>query len=328
MPPPPQPKPSPKSFPVWMIVVYAVLAASCAGLAVLGVVNIQEFHGVACLLAGIVGFVMVAASVPMVILLHSLASRDFSFSTSRTAESLLERIYESLILSDNAKRVLFRERELDLLRRTIEEDIARGDFNAGLTLCDAMANIFGHREEAEAFRARLLAAGHASYEAQVNQAVADFDAILVQRDWARAYQEAARLKRLFPDSPTVQALDAHILHAREDHKRQLEQQFLDAAQHDEVDTAMSLLKELDKYLSREEAGRVASVAQSVVTKRRDNLGMQFKIAVSDHHWGEAAQAGELIMAEFPNSKMADEVRSMIDVIRTRATQAAVLAGES
>ena len=48
-----------------------------------------------------------------------------------------------------------------------------------------MANVFGHREEAEAFRSRLLEAGHASYEAQVNQAIAEFDAILVQRDWAR-----------------------------------------------------------------------------------------------------------------------------------------------
>jgi hypothetical protein len=311
-----------------MIIVYAVLTAWCIGLTVFGVVNLQDLHGAACLLAGLVGLVIVVASVPMVLLMHSLASRDFSFSTSRTAESLLERIYESLILSDNTKRVLFRERELDLLRRTIEEDIARGDFNAGLTLCDAMANIFGHREEAEAFRARLLAAGHASFEAQVNQAVADFDAILVQRYWARAYQEAARLKRLFPDSPTVQALDAHILHAREDHKRQLELQFLEAAQHDEVDTAMSLLKELDKYLSREEAGRVAGVAQSVVAKRRENLGMQFKLAVSDHRWNEAAQAGELIMTEFPNSKMADEVRSMIEMIRTRATQAAVMAGDN
>jgi hypothetical protein len=320
-------KSSKGSFPLWMILIYAVLGAGCAALIVFGAVNVQQPHGLGSFLAGIVGFVIILASLPLAILLHSVASRNYSFSTSRAAESLLEKIHETNMLSDSAKRVLFRERELDLLRRTIEEDIARGDFNAGLTLCDAMANVFGHREEAETFRSRLLEAGHASYEAQVNQSIAEFDAILVQRDWARAYQEAARLKRLFPESPTVQALDAHILHAREDHKRQLEEQFLDAAHRDDVETAMSLLKELDKYLTREEAGRVASTAQSVVAKRRDILGSQFKIAVSDHRWAEAAQTGELIMAEFPNSKMADEVRSMIDVIRTRATQAAVMAGQ-
>jgi hypothetical protein len=314
-------------FPRWMIVVYGALGLLSAGMIVFGAATLQQPHGLGCVLVGIVGFVMVGASLPLAVLLYGLASRDFSFSTSRTAESLLEKIHETNMLSDNAKRVLFRERELDVLRRTIEDDIAHGDFNAGMTLCDAMANVFGHREEAETFRARLLAVGHASYEAQVNQAIAEFDAILVQRDWARAYQEAARLKRLFPDSPTVQALDAHILHAREDHKRQLEEQFLDAAHRDDVDSAMSLLKELDKYLTREEAGRVAGTAQSVVAKRRENLGSQFKMAVNDHRWAEAAHAGELIMAEFPNSKMADEVRSMIDVIRTRASQAAVLAGQ-
>jgi hypothetical protein len=55
------------------------------------------------------------------------------------------------------------------------------------------------------------------------------------------------------------------------------------------------------------------------------LGVQFKQAVADHRWSEAAQAGEVIMAEYPNTKMADEVRSMIDVLRVRASQAAVMA---
>jgi hypothetical protein len=104
MTPSPLPKPRPKTFPVWMIIVYAVLTAWCIGLTVFGVVNLQDLHGAACLLAGLVGLVIVVASVPMVLLMHSLASRDFSFSTSRTAESLLERIYESLILSDATSR--------------------------------------------------------------------------------------------------------------------------------------------------------------------------------------------------------------------------------
>jgi len=47
--------------------------------------------------------------------------------------------------------------------------------------------------------------------------------------------------------------------------------------------------------------------------------------VNDHRWAEAAQMGDRIISEYPNTKMADEVRSMIEVLRVRATQAAVLA---
>jgi hypothetical protein len=113
---------------------------------------------------------------------------------------------------------------------------------------------------------------------------------------------------------------------RDDHKRELETRFLEAANRDDVEGAMALLKELDRYLGPEEAERLAEVAQGVVAGHRENLGVQFKLAVNDHRWAEAARTGEAIIEEFPNTKMADEVRSMIDVLRTRATQSAV-AGE-
>ena len=70
------------------------------------------------------------------------------------------------------------------------------------------------------------------------------------------------------------------------------------------------------------------VAEGVVGKRRETLGAQFKLAVNDRRWVEAARVGETIIAEFPNAKMAEEVRSMIDILRSRAGQAAVAAEEA
>jgi hypothetical protein len=257
-------------------------------------------------------------------MLRELVARQ-SQTPGKSSDQWLSQIHENTMLSDAAKRVLFRDRELDLLRKAIEADISRGDFHAGLTLCDEMANLFGHREEAEKFRERLLQAGHDSYEAQVHTALSEFDRVLAERDWAKAYEESARIKRLYPESQLVHELDQRILQARDDHKRDLEGQFIQAAEHNNVNQAMRLLKTLDRYLTREEAGRLANVAQSVVVKHREALSRQFKDAVSDHRWAEAAQVGDEIMAEYPNTKMADEVRSMIDVLRVRATQAAVTA---
>ena len=46
--------------------------------------------------------------------------------------------------------------------------------------------------------------------------------------------------------------------------------------------------------------------------------MQFKLAVSDKEWTQAVRIGEQIIREFPNTKMADEVRSRLDLLRERA----------
>ena len=74
-----------------------------------------------------------------------------------------------------------------------------------------------------------------------------------------------------------------------------------------------------------EALRNIPMAQNIVLKHRERLSGHFKNAVNDHRWSEAAQVGDLIIAEYPNTKMADEVRSMIDALRVRASQAAVMA---
>lgn len=318
-----------------LILIEAIVGAACITLIVVGAMRASQTVGVACLAAGLVGIVVLGATLPLVIMLFRMqsggaggaaASKDLgAMHTSRSIENLLAQLYQNSMLSDIAKRVLFRDQELDLLRRAIEEDIAHGDYNAGLTLCDDMANLFGRREEAEAFRTRILQAGHAAYEAKVRQALEQFDQILATRDWASAHREAASIKRLYPTHHLVQELDQRIMQARDEHKNELEARFIEAANRDDFDSAMALLRELDKYLTREEAGRLAPTAQRVVSKHRDSLSMQFKLAVNDHRWAEAAQVGDVIMQQYPNTKMADEVRSMIDVLRVRASQAAVMA---
>jgi len=277
---------------------------------------------------GLIAAVIAGCSVPIAFALRDMADREGAGGgpTSGELRDLLYELHEHSMLSDSAKRVLFREREMGLLRAAIEQDIAEGKYNVALTLCDEMADVFGHRNEAEAFRGQIMQARQERYDLEVQTALEHFDELLGQRDWALVHQEAARIRRLYSDSHLVQNLDQHILQARAEHKNELEGRFLQAAQRDDVEAAMALLKELDRYLEPPEAERLAEVAQGVVVKHRDNLGVQFKLAVNDRRWAEAARIGETIIAEFPNTKMADEVRSMIDLLRTRATQAALVEG--
>jgi len=274
---------------------------------------------------GVFALIVIGATAPiaMVFIDHGAATSGGGGGETR---ELLRRLAEHSMLSDGAKRLLFREREIGMLRDLIETDIVEGKYNAALTLCTEMAERFGYREEAEAFRSRITEARQAHFETEVRHAVGRLDDHLAARNWAHAHEEAARIRRLYGDSHLVADLDERILRARAEHKSELEQSFLAAAERDDVEAAMSLLKELDRYLEPTDAERLAEVAQGVVVKHRDNLGVQFKLAVNDHRWAEAARIGQTIIEEFPNTKMADEVRSMVDVLRTRATQSALTGG--
>ena len=129
-------------------------------------------------------------------------------------------------------------------------------------------------------------------------------------------------KKLAEGAPERRELDNRIHAARNEHKQELLNQFQMSMDHDNVESAMKLLRELDRYLTREEATQLSLQAQTVVERHRENLSTRFKIAVNDRRWTEAIQVGDLIRHEFPNTKMAEEVDSMIDVLQTRATEEA------
>ncbi len=223
-------------------------------------------------------------------------------------------------LSEAAKRVLHRREERDLLCRAIEQDITDEDWEAAMVLVRELAERFGYRADAEEFRARIAIARAESLDKNVSDAIAPLEALIEQRRWADAYQEAARIERLFPDSSRVDNLRERVDEARRRYKTDLERRFLHAAQRDEVDRAMDLLKQLDGYLTEKEVEQLREVARGVVSKARDNLGARFKLLIEDREWSEALRVGERITREFPNTRMAEEVRGMIDTLRSRAEE--------
>jgi hypothetical protein len=270
-------------------------------------------------LGGTACLVLILAGAPLALVLASVAGR---LREAPGALRLLEEIRGHAMLSDHARRVLFRDRELDLLRGAIEDHIGRGDHNAAITLCDDLANLFGQRGQAETYRSRIAEVRAYQYDTEVQAALGQFESALAGHDWSAVHQQAARIRRLYPESYQVADLDRRIEAARAEHKGVLEARFLEAAEHEDAEAAMGLLKQLDRYLGREEAQRLTEVAQGVIVRHRDSLGARFRRAVSERRWAEAVRLGEVLAAEFPNSQMASEVRSMMDVLRARAGQPA------
>ena len=251
-------------------------------------------------------------------LILSIAIRSSSGSNADTPP--WEELMESLQMSENAKRVLFRDRELELFRKTVQDDIERGEFHSALMLCDQMATVFGAVEEAEQLRSNVNAIINENHEDRIRKEISNLQQTLEKCNWVQAYQDAAKLRRLFPDSPLLHGIEQRISNVRVEYRHRLEDRFLDAAKRDDIEQAMSLLRELDGYLTPDEARRFRVTADNVITTYRESLGARFKMAVSDHRWKQAIEFGDEITRQFPNTKMAQEVLDMIDTLKERSTE--------
>ncbi|HYE03723.1 MAG TPA: hypothetical protein VD963_10875 [Phycisphaerales bacterium] len=301
----------------------ALLALSLLGLmAGMGYFGLQPRESLVG--AGAVGILLALAVAPVLIQLDRLAARFVETRVSQNLDELnrnIRLLTEQASLSPDARRVLNRGVERELLCRAIEEDIAGQDWDAAMVLSAELADRFGYRAEAEVFRARIEKARAGVQERRLNDAIAQLDGLIVQRRWEQALREAASIRRLFPDSPRVEGLRDRVEQARSVYKADLERRFLEAARQNQIEDAMALLKELDTYLSEAEAEPFREVARGVITRARDNLGAQFKIAVQDRQWALAASLGRRIVAEFPNTRMANEVRQLMDSILSKANTA-------
>lgn len=244
---------------------------------------------------------------------------------------MLDRLYHALhevgekqLLSDRAKSLAYRQKDREALRKAIREDIDKQDWDAALRLTDDMDKQFGYRQEAETIRQDILSRRRDLVRRQIDDGINTIIRRAEDEDWAGAHEEAERLKRLFPNEPAVEPLHRDIDERRRLYKERLIQQWHAAVDRHENDRAIELLKRLDEYLTPAEGEQLQEKARALFKEKLAELKDQFGAAVHDHRWHEAVELGEEIMAEFPNTQMAREVRDRMPVLRDHASNGRVV----
>jgi tetratricopeptide (TPR) repeat protein len=233
---------------------------------------------------------------------------------------MLNTISEQQLLSDRAKSVAFREKDRDAVRRALQEEIAKQDWEAALVLVDEMERAYGYRQEADRFRQQINAAHDQFSRRQIADVVAVIDRHTRSEQWQAALREADRLRQMFPNNEQVKNLPVEIEARRQTHKKQLLDSWNEAVNRKDVDGAIEILKKLDLYLTPSEAESIQEQARTIFKQKMENLRTQFSVAVQDHNWQEAIRIGETIMIDFPNTQMAKEVREKMDALRQRANE--------
>jgi hypothetical protein len=239
----------------------------------------------------------------------------------------LKVIAESAQLSDVARAIAHRDKERSALRLAINEEIIRGDWEAAYALVELLEARHGYKDEAMRLRQELDQSRDQDRNKDLYEIADRVHGLINARDWDRAKRDIDDLVAKHPEHVLSVELPKAFTKARNDHKRQLLKEWDASVQRNEIDRGIAILKELDQYLTRNEAAALEESARGVFQAKLHNLGVQFSLAVADHNWRQAFEVGHQIIEEFPNSRMAQEVRDHMTVLAKRADEAEPAAAE-
>lgn len=228
-------------------------------------------------------------------------------------------------LSDQAKSLIYYEKEIDALNESVHAMILKQDYKSAEALISRMESRIGMVEEVASLRGEIDSIRKATLEEKIEAAVKRIETILGRFQWAQAKRETNRLIALFPTNPQITVLPQKIIDARNARKQKLLREYSDACRVNDVERSIELLKALDKYLTPQEGSALAESARDVFKKKLHNLGVQFTIAADDQQWSKAIATGEEIIREYPNSRMSREVQEKLKLLRDYATNTDAIA---
>jgi hypothetical protein len=227
----------------------------------------------------------------------------------------LAQINHSTRVSETAKVIAFRDADRLSLRQAVFEKLQMQDFAAAEDIINEIAQRPEYGELAQQLREQAEKYRTATDQERMNQMLAHIDKLLDECQWVRASAQIEEMIRAYPQSERTKAMRQKLLDVKEGRKRILLAAWDDAVQRQETDRSLEILKELDLYLTPNEGLALQEAARDVFRTKLHNLGVEFSISVTEKRWNNALDVGQQIIESFPNSKMADEIRAKLDVLR-------------
>jgi hypothetical protein len=249
------------------------------------------------------------------------ALRDNSAKLEEVTKALenissgLAQINHSARVSDAAKAIVFRDADIQTLREAVFDKLQQQDFSAAEDIITEIAKRPEYKELAEQLRIQTDRYHDATDQERLNQVIAHIEKLLEDCQWGRASAQIEGLIKANPDNEQAKAMRQVLLDKKQQRKRILLAAWDDAIQRQETDRSLEILKELDQYLTPNEALALQEAARDVFRTKLHNLGVQFAISVTEKRWVNALEIGQNIIADFPNSKMSEEIRGKLDVLK-------------
>lgn len=233
-------------------------------------------------------------------------------------KAVLGMIMGSSQLSEGAKTVAYRTSEIRAIRQAVFDKLQTKDFEAATKLIDELEDIKRYRDLADQLRKETTEFRSGGDESREGQLIANIDKLLDEYQWGKAAQQIENLIKAFPGSKNAQQMPQKLLDKKQDRKKTLLSLWDDAVKRRATDRSLEILRELDQYLSPNEGLALQEAARDSFRTKLHNLGVQFSLAVSGKQWQKAIETGQLIVRDFPNSRMAQEIRENMEALKQKA----------
>jgi hypothetical protein len=233
---------------------------------------------------------------------------------------LLNLISEQQLISDRTKQVAYRTRDRDALRRAIHEEMTQHDWEAALVLANDMGTVFGYKGEAARLKREIEAKHQETLRKQVGESIAGIDRLIRTEKWQEALAEAHKIAQAYPNDEQAHTLPQAVEERRQGHKRQLFESFNEAIQRHDIDGGIEILRKLDPYLTPQEAEAMQETARNLFKDKLNALRTQLALAIKGEQWQQAYQLSETISRDFPNTRIAQEVRERMDELKQRVNE--------
>lgn len=232
--------------------------------------------------------------------------------------NLIVQITQASRLSDTAKEIVFRDYEQMELGEAALTKLHQHDFNEADSMVAAIAEHPKYAELANRLKRMSEKYRSATEDGRVNQIVTHIEDLFDQKLWIQAAAQTENLIKMFPYSEKAKTMPNHLRERKDRQKRELLAEWDLAVREKDTDRGLEILKELDLYLTPAEALALQESAATVFKTKLHNLGVEFSVAIAEQNWKKAVETGRDIVQNFPNSRMASEIRSKMDILQERA----------
>ena len=277
------------------------------------------------LLAGLVILISVVALLSKAFKIHEEIEKNGDvleqiFGTVEKNNSLLSQICQSTRLSETAKTIAFRDADRQALREAVFDKLQQKEFDTAYEIIDEIAHSTVYSELAKKLRSEADKYRDASDQERISQIISHIEKLFENYQWAKASITIERLIKAESSSEQARSMRQRLLDKKQERKKALLALWDEAVKRQDTNQSLEILKELDLYLTPNEGLALQEAAKSVFRNKLHSLGVKFSLAVSEKQWSAALETGQEIMRDFPNSRMSEEIREKIDILKQYVEQ--------
>ncbi len=103
----------------------------------------------------------------------------------------LKKLADIAPLSDQAKGMIFREKELEAVQEVVNACMVQQNYEQAAKVIDRLEQQFGYKDQAERLRDTVRINRDTTIEGRIGDAIARIDQIIAARNWERACAKAS-----------------------------------------------------------------------------------------------------------------------------------------